>query len=84
MKHILIILLILTLLILTGCTSNNDTISTLEKAGYTNINVGEWDAFGCSDDDFYSTRFTATNSLNNTVEGTVCCGLMMKRCTIRY
>jgi len=71
-------------LLITGCTSDNQTKTTLEKAGYTNIEISGWDALGCSDDDWYSTKFIATNPKDERIEGTVCCGLIFKKCTIRY
>lgn len=83
MNKIIIGLIILSVL-MTGCVSSSATTRTLTKAGYTNIETGGWDVMGCSDDDFTATSFTATNSLNQTVSGTVCCGLIFKKCTIRY
>jgi hypothetical protein len=79
-----IIIIVLGAVFLSGCTTESSTVETLEKAGFTDIETQGWDALGCSDDDFYSTKFTAKNVNNQSVEGTVCCGLLFKRCTIRY
>lgn len=81
MKHLLLLLILV--LLIPGCTSSDSATTTLTKAGYTNIQTGGWDVLGCSDDDFTATSFTATNQLNQTVTGTVCCGIF-KKCTIRY
>lgn len=70
-------------LLLLSCTSDKKTISTLEKAGFTDIEPRGYGIFSCSEDDFFQTNFAATNPQGMRVEGTVCCGLM-KNCTIRY
>lgn len=80
-RYILIALLYLFFL---GCTSKSDTIRTLTAAGYSDIQVKGWDVFGCSEDDFFATEFVATNPIGRETRGTVCCGLIMKSCTIRH
>jgi hypothetical protein len=68
---------------LASCTDNERTIETLTKSGFTNVTVGGYAAFGCSDDDHFATEFTATNQTGHRVSGVVCCGLM-KSCTVRF
>jgi hypothetical protein len=54
----------------------------LEGAGYTNIQLGGYTAFKCSDDDGFNVAFTAVGVNGAPVEGAVCCGVI-KSCTIR-
>lgn len=58
----------------------------LIQQGYTNIRMTGTPFFGCSKDDsfFASSNFTATAPTGDDVEGTVCCGLMFKGCTVRW
>ena len=79
-----IIVGVFTILCLFGCTNTNDTINTLSNAGYTNIDPGGYSVFSCARDDFYSTKFTATNPLGKKVEGVFCSGLFFKGSTIRF
>ena len=79
-----IFLLLILVIFITGCTSTNKTINTLEKGGFTDIEVGSWDVFACSESDWFSTKFIATNPVGQKTDGTVCCGLIFKSCTIRY
>jgi major membrane immunogen (membrane-anchored lipoprotein) len=77
------LILFLSLMLLIGCTSSDRTTETLEKAGYTDIQTGGYDWFGCSEDDDFKTKFQANNPQGQMVSGTVCCGLL-KGCTIRF
>lgn len=54
----------------------------LKSAGYTNITLTGYDPFSCSDEDVFSTGFTATGPTGEHVKGVVCSGLM-KGATIR-
>lgn len=69
---------------LSSCTNNSATISALSKAGYTDIETTGWSPFVCGDDDTYETGFRAKNPSGDVVEGTVCCGVIAKGCTIRF
>jgi hypothetical protein len=71
-------------LALVACTDDINTIRTLEAHGFTNVTVTGWSAFECSDRDTFSTGFEATNVQGQRVNGTVCCGLMTKGCTVRF
>ena len=70
-------------LLFVGCTAPDRTTETLEKSGYTDIQITGHSPFTCSNSDLFSTGFTATNPLDKRVSGTVCCG-MLKSCTIRF
>lgn len=52
--------------------------------GYKNIQTHGFDLFACSEDDFYSTKFTATNPAGQQVSGVVCSGLIFKGATVRF
>ena len=78
-----IIFAVLIIFLLTGCTAPDRTKETLEKAGYANIETGEYDFWSCGKDDDFATKFTADNPAGQRVSGTVCCGFL-KGCTIRF
>jgi hypothetical protein len=82
MKLILMFLVIMFFLI--GCTDTNGTVRTLKSSGYTEISVGGYDWFSCGEDDWSATTFHAKNPNGEYVSGTVCCGLFFKGCTVRY
>ena len=80
MKNIAIII---TSLALSGCMSDGPKAKkVLTQQGYTDIAISGWQ-FGCGEDDTYSTGFRAKGPTGHIVEGTVCCGLMFKGCTVR-
>lgn len=85
MKKIVFILL-LTLVGLTtpSCTDEDATKTALRKAGFTDVAVTGWKIFSCGEDDTYSTGFEAKNPNGDVVTGVVCCGLIVKACTIRF
>jgi hypothetical protein len=70
------------LLVLAGCTSSNDALRALEGAGYTDIKLGGYAWFSCSQDDSFATEFTATGPSGKQVSGAVCSG-WFKGSTIR-
>lgn len=84
MKKLKILVLALTLGLVSTCTNEDSTRETLRKAGFTEVEVGGYDWFGCSDDDTFQTKFKARNPRGDMVNGTVCCGLIFKNCTIRF
>jgi hypothetical protein len=55
----------------------------LHGAGYSDVRLLGHAWFACSDDDALSTGFSAEGPSGERVEGAVCCGLMLKDCTIR-
>lgn len=65
-----------------GCSSSNDATKALDAAGYTNIQITGWRMFGCSDDDSFSTGFTALGPNGKYASGVVC-SAWFKGSTIR-
>lgn len=65
------------------CVSPSDTRNALQAMGFTNIEVGGRAWFGCSEDDTFATRFTATNPQGHVVTGQVCSG-PFKGSTVRF
>lgn len=84
MKTLLTLLTLLLVLCVFGCTDDDATRSTLQKAGYTDVIPGGYSWFSCSKEDKLQTKFTAKNPRGERVSGTVCCGLVLKACTIRF
>ena len=68
---------------LASCTDPGRSQDALQKSGYTDIEIGDYDFNACGKDDEYSTHFRAKNPQGRIVEGTVCCGVW-KSCTIRF
>lgn len=83
-RALLVTLVAVGLPFFSNCTDEDATRDTLRKAGYKNIQITGYKPFQCGEDDRYSTGFTAINSNGETVEGTVCCGLWTKGCTVRF
>jgi hypothetical protein len=77
-------ILLLLGLALVACTDDSATIRTLNDSGYTDIQTTGYSWFECGSDDHYHTGFQAKNPAGKVVNGTVCCGLMFKGCTIRF
>lgn len=74
---------IIVLLFLVSCTPDSQkVVRILQGAGYTNIQLGGYPLFACSDDDTFNVEFTAVGPTTQPVRGAVCCGLF-KNCTIR-
>lgn len=83
MKKIMIIAALVAVLA-TGCSSSNDAQRALKAAGFTDIQTKGYAPLACSEDDFFSTKFVATNPRGERVSGAVCSGLIFKNATIRY
>ena len=66
-----------------GCEDADRARQTLEDYGFTDINVGGYDAWSCGDDYTFSNSFEATNANRRRVKGTVCCGYL-KGCTVKF
>jgi hypothetical protein len=71
-------------LLLCSCTDEAGTIKTLRAHGFTDIQTTGFVPFECGKDDDFATGFRAKNPKGDTVEGTVCCGLWGKGCTVRF
>lgn len=67
--------------LVSSCTAPDKAVTILEREGYENIEIRGYDFFGCSEDDFYHTGFTASKN-DQVVNGVVCSGLF-KGSTIR-
>jgi hypothetical protein len=72
------------MLLLAGCTQENEARKLLEAHGYKNIVMRGYTPFGCSEDDTYHDSFTAINSNGIYVSGVVCGGFFFKGNTIRF
>jgi len=79
----LIIFLLLTAVLLFACTDDRRSIEVLTNLGFYQIKITGHKFFVCSEEDTYSTGFTALTSKGSKVRGAVCCGIL-KGCTIRY
>ena len=66
-----------------SCSAGPDGEHALTSAGYTDVKLGGYAWFSCSDSDTFASTFTATNPAGAEVSGTVCCG-WMKACTVRF
>ena len=71
------------LLLASGCTAPSATKDALKSQGFTEIETNGYAVFGCSDDDEFHTKFTATNPNGQRVTGVACCG-WLKNCTLRW
>lgn len=67
-----------------GVTDEPHSKRILEKQGYTDVSFTGYDWFACSEDDWYHTGFVATSPSGDRLSGAVCCGLIMKSCTVRF
>lgn len=76
-------ILIIAVLLISGCSSSNDAQKALKAAGYTDIQTHGKAFFACSKDDTFATKFSATNSKGERVSGAVCSG-WLKGSTIRF
>lgn len=82
MKNIVLFILLVAVL-LTGCTNPEEARTVLIQNGYTDIEIVGYDAFRCSEGDYFRTEFNATNSASIRVNGVVCSGFL-KGATIRF
>lgn len=67
-----------------GCTDEAASRRALEQEGYTDISFTGYDWFACAKDDTFHTGFRAKGPTGKPASGVVCCGLMMKGCTVRH
>lgn len=71
-------------LALLGCDARAASEHALRAHGFTDIRLDGYAWTGCADGDTFRTKFTATNSHDEVVSGVVCCGVIMKGCTVRF
>ncbi len=65
--------------------TDNEAITTLEKAGFSNAKVIGTNWWACGEGDKeVGADFEANNSAGQLVNGTVCCGVFFKGCTVRF
>lgn len=76
------VLLIAAMVALAGCTDETNARRVLEDSGYTDVRLGGYAFFACSEDDIFRTSFEARGANGRTVRGTVCKG-WFKGSTIR-
>jgi hypothetical protein len=74
--------LILLTILSTGCTRPDHSYQVLQAQGYSNISITGYAWFGCSEDDWFKTKFVATGPTGTQVNGVVCSGLF-KGSTVR-
>jgi hypothetical protein len=75
--------IIMTLVLLSGCTDADKAYQVLSDNGYSQIKIGDYAPFMCGQDDMYHTQFSAVAPGGHYVEGVVCAGIM-KGATIRF
>ena len=78
-----VVLIVVIMNILWGCTAPDKSTRILEEQGFTNVEITGYSLFSCGQDDTFSTGFRATNPAGRKIDGTVCCGVM-KGCTVRF
>ncbi len=71
------------LMMLCACTKADDVKKYSEEQGWASFNVTGYRWFGCSDDDWYQTGFSAVTKDGKKVTGVVCSGLFFKGATMR-
>lgn len=72
-KFVILAALLVSACGLSGCTGNREDVHrVLEDNGYTEIEVGGFDMFGCSKDDTTATKFKAKGPTGRPVKGVVC------------
>ena len=81
MKNIAIIS-ILTMILLSACTSSNEAIRSAEALGLTEVQTTGYRPFACSESDSFQTGFVAKNAKGDRVKGVVCSG-WLKGATVR-
>lgn len=70
-----LVLLILSVILFSGCTDKENAEKFLKKEGYTDITMNGYNFFECAKDENLSTGFTAKKN-GKIVEGTVCSGTL--------
>lgn len=83
MKTAFIITLLVAAALIAGCTDAKNARRVLESSGYSGIEVTGFELFGCGQDDFFRTGFSATGQDGRKVHGVVCQGLLFKGATVR-
>jgi len=66
-----------------GLVDEEGSKELLTEQGYTDIVIGNYDWWGCGENDWWQTEFKAISPSGQEVTGTVCKGLWKKK-TIRF
>jgi major membrane immunogen (membrane-anchored lipoprotein) len=74
--------LVIAMLLLAGCTREDQARRTLENNGYKDVKMNGYVFFGCDEKDTYHDSFEAVSPSNHRVTGVVCGGVL-KKSTIR-
>lgn len=69
-----ILISIVSLGILAGCTAPERTERVLQEQGYTDIQIKGYSWLSCSEDDVFRTKFEAKSPVGYDIKGTVCSG----------
>ena len=77
------LMMIVVALMLVSCTDENAAMNALTSQGFTEIQLGGYSFFGCSQDDTFATKFIARNPQGIMVNGVVC-SAFLKGATIRF
>lgn len=80
-KHALLLAVVLATA--TGCTDGPKAQKAVEGMGYTQVKTHGYSFFGCAQDDFVKTKFTAIDQRGQKVSGVFCSGLIFKGGTVR-
>lgn len=78
-----LILILLSVILFSGCTDKENAEKFLKKQGYTDITITGYDFFVCRSNDSESTGFIARKN-DKIVEGTVCTGMLLRDHTIIF
>lgn len=76
-------LLISSCLLLLSCTDETNSKRVLQQMGFRDIKMTGHSFTACGEGDTVSDGFEARSPSGYMVSGAVCCGLIMKSCTIR-
>lgn len=77
------ILLAFVLLASAGCHSETDFVHAVQAQGFRGVYLTGYAWVGCGRDG-YGHHFVGINPAGSEVQGTVCCGLAFKGCTVRF
>jgi len=78
------IVILLLLVGINGCTDEDNAQRVLSNAGYSDITFTGWKPLSCGEGDWFRTGFRAKNPVGNHTSGVICTGLFFKESTIRF
>lgn len=73
-------------LFLSGCSVSKETaITVLQAHGFVPVELAEGaDLLSCGPGEPISRGFIAKNAYGEEIQGTICCGLLFTKCTLRF